>query len=203
MAAESWARVGLLCLHLMFVVPALFLVLKTDLRVLRRCVSAQTMRRVHRRLVWLLWGLWASGGAIVLVDVGGDLTLLLERPKLLAKLACVVALTANAAVLRHYALPRITARRLLGHAEARWLAVVGAVSTASWLMAAFLGLARPMASWSVPQALGLYGLVLAGAITVALLVCPGRLRRRQIGSGHTAVEEAAQTLGVPRATGSA
>jgi hypothetical protein len=203
MTAESWARVGLLYLHLMLVVPALFLVLKTDLRVLRRCVSAQTMRRVHRRLLWLLAGLWLTGGAVVLLDLGGDLTLLVDRPKLLAKLACVAALTANALVLRHYALPRITARRLLGTAEARWLAVAGAVSTASWLMAAFLGLARPMADWSAAQALGFYGLVLAGAITVALVVCPGRLRRRQIGTGHTAVEEAAETLQVPRSTRSA
>jgi hypothetical protein len=196
MTADSWLRVGLLFVHLLLCAGALALVIKTDLRVLRRRVSASTMGRVHRQLVWLLAGLWVSGLAVVLLDFGTDLAQVLERPKLLAKLACVLALTANAWVLRHYALPRIVARRLLAPAEARWLAMAGAVSTASWLLAAFIGLARPMASWTAAEALGFYGLVLAAAVVLALLVCPGRLRRRYLGVNQTAVEQAAETLDI-------
>jgi hypothetical protein len=194
MSADSWLRVALLFIHLLLCVAALALVVKTDLRVLRRRVSPQTMGRVHRRLVWLLAGLWASGGAVLLLDLGGDLGLLLERPKLLAKVACVALLTANAWLLRRHALPRITAQRVLSPGEARALAVAGAVSTASWLLAAFLGLAKPIAAWSVTEALAFYAVVMLGAALVALLVVPGRLARRQLGTGQTAVEQAAETL---------
>jgi len=194
MSADSWLRVALLFAHLLLCVAALALVVKTDLRVLRRRVSPQTMLRVHRRLVWLLAGLWASGGAVLLLDLGGDLSLLLERPKLLAKVACVALLTANAWLLRRHALPRITAQRVLSPGEAQALAVAGAVSTASWLLAAFLGLAKPIASWSVTEALAFYAVVMLGAALVALMVVPGRLLRRQLGTGQTAVEQAAETL---------
>ena len=196
MTADSWFRVGLLFAHLLLCAGALALVIKTDLRVLRRRVSASTMGRVHRQLVWLLAGLWVSGLAVVLLDFGTDLARVLEQPKLLAKLACVLVLTANAWVLRYHAMPRIVARRLLTPAEARGLAVVGAVSTASWLMAAFIGLARPMAGWSTADAVGFYGLELRGAVAVALVVCPGRLQRRHLGAGQTAVEQAAETLDI-------
>lgn len=194
MSADSWLRVALLFAHLLLCVAALALVVKTDLRVLRRRVSPPTMLRTHRRLVWLLAGLWVSGGAVLLLDLGGDLSLLLERPKLLAKVACVALLTANAWLLRRHALPRITARRVLSPREAQALAAAGAVSTASWLLAAFLGLAKPIATWSVAEALAFYAVVLLGSALVALMVIPGRLARRQLGTGQTAVEQAAETL---------
>lgn len=194
MSADSWLRVGLLFVHLLLCVASLALVVKTDLRVLRRRVSPPTMRRVHRRLVWLLAGLWLSGGAVVLVDLGGDLTRLPDHPKLLAKIACVSLLTLNAWLLRRHALPLISARRVLSQGEARALAVAGAVSTASWLTAAFFGVARPMAAWTAAQTLGFYGVAVVLAAALALLLVPGRLQRRQLGVGQTAVEQAAETL---------
>lgn len=194
MNADAWLRVALLFAHLLLCVAALALVVKTDLRVLRRRVSPHTMARVHRRLVWLLAGLWASGGAVLLMDLGGDLALLAERPKLLAKVCCVALLTLNAWLLRRHALPRISALRVLSPLEAQALAVAGAVSTASWLLAAFLGLAKPIAHWSVAEALAFYALVLLTAAFAALRLVPGRLRRRQLGAGQTAVEQAAETL---------
>lgn len=193
MGLEAWARVGLLFVHLLLCAAALHLVLSTDLRVLRRRVSASTMHRVHRRLALLLAGLWLSGAAVVLQDYGADLSQVLQRPKLLTKLACVSLLTLNALVLRFYAMPRISGMQPLAALEARLLAVTGAVSTASWLMAAFLGLARPLADWPVEQALGLYGAVLGAAVAVALLVCPRLLAQRSLEPGQTVLEEAAAT----------
>jgi hypothetical protein len=203
MTFEAWVRLLLLFGHLILCVFALHLLVKTDLRVLRRRVSAGTLMRVHRRMVWLLVGLWASGAAMLAVDYFGDPSRTLLNAKLIAKLVCVLALTANAFVLRFWALPRLGSRRAFGALELRALAVVGAISSASWLMAAFIGIARPMATWSPAQAVGLYALVLGSAIVVALVVCPGRLQRRDQRSGLTAVEEAAETLTtrVPARTG--
>lgn len=196
MELAVWARVGLLFVHLLLCAAALHLVLSTDLRVLRRRVSAGTMHRVHRvhrRLALLLAGLWLSGAAVVLHDYGADLSQVLQHPKLLTKLACVSLLTLNALVLRFYALPRISRLQPLAALETHVLAVTGAVSTASWLMAAFLGLARPLADWPVGQALGLYGAVLGAAVGVALLVCPRLLAQRSLEPGQTVFEEVAAT----------
>jgi hypothetical protein len=185
MNIDAWLRLLFLFPHLLLCAYALHLVLKTDLRVMRRRVSERTLMHVHRRIVWVLAGLWATGAGVVLIDLWPNLAQVADKPKLLAKLACVSALTANALVLRHFALPRLVARRELSALELRGLAATGAVSTASWLMAAFIGLARPMAAWTAGQALGAYAAVL----------CPRVLTRRQHAPvGTTAVEDAAETL---------
>lgn len=194
MTAESWLRLLLVFGHLLLCVQVLHLVVRTDRRVLRRRVSERSLRQVHRQVGWLLAGLWLTGLAVLLIDYGGQWALLLQRPKLLAKLSCVLVLTANAALLHVYALPRLSAGRMLGRAEMLVLSAAGGISSASWLMAAFIGVARPMASWTTLQALGLYGLALAVGVAVALWLCPPRLARRQLQSGLTAVEEAAETL---------
>ena len=194
MTVEAWIRLLLLFSHLIFSAYALHLVIKTDLRVLQRSVSTRTLMRVHHRMSWLLAGLWLTGVSLVGVDFWPDLARIFESPKLLAKLCCVLALTANAFVLRTYALPRLAARRELGAFELTALSATGAVSSASWLMAAFIGVARPMATWTTAEAIGLYVAVLGAAVVVALWVCPPRLQRRSMRSGQTAVEEAAETL---------
>lgn len=204
MTIETWARLLLLFGHLMLCAYALSLLVRTDLRVLRRRVSARTLMRTHRRMALLLLGLWASGLAIIAIDYWGDFARAAGNPKLLAKLTCVLALSANALVLRYYALPRLAAPRELSGVELRVLAAAGAVSSASWLMAAFIGLARPMAKWDIASALGLYAGVLGVAVLVAWWVCPPLLQRRRARhAGTTALEEAAETLDVPRSPAAA
>jgi hypothetical protein len=132
---------------------------------------------VHRRIALVLAGLWLSGLAIVAIDLGGDWAQIAERPKLLAKLLCVLALTANAFVLRFYALPRIAALQPMPPAELRLLAVSGAISTTGWLLAAFIGLARPMAEWSAAHTLGLVAASLGTAALMAIRIGPLLLSR--------------------------
>lgn len=194
MDLTSWVRLLLIYTHLLLCGYALYVVVRTDLVVLRRRIGAATMGRIHLRIVQLLGGLWVTGIAIVMIDLGPDLALLASKPKLLAKFVCVAVLTLNAVLLRHYCFPRLVADRRLDRLEMALLSAAGAVSTASWLMAAFIGVAKPMALWAPLQAVGLYALVLLGAVLVSQIIGPPRLAARAQRTGNTALEEAAETL---------
>jgi len=161
-------RLALVYAHLLLCVFALHEVLSADWKVLCRRMDAPALARVEHRLVWLLGGLWATGLLIIGLDVGADLTAVTGNPKLLAKLACVCVLTLNGVVLRRFCFPRIAAARVLGRLEGAAVMACGAVSTASWLSAAFFGVARPLKQWQPGQTLGLYVAVLTAAVTVAV-----------------------------------
>jgi hypothetical protein len=196
MSAEAWLRASLVFVHLMLCVFALYAVLQADLRVLRRRVGPRTMKRTHARVAWLLAGLWLSGLAIIGMDIGTHFALLAERPKLLTKLLCVLTLTLNGVLLNLYAMPRISAQRPLASTERYAMAVMGGVSTASWLMAAFIGVARPLAEWTPLLAMSLYAGVVLLSCAAALVIVPPVLARRGLRADQTALEEAAETLRV-------
>jgi len=185
-------RLALLYSHLLLCVFALHIVLSTDRRVLRKRIGAAQLMAVHRRVLLLLTGLWLTGLGIVGLDLAGRFVDVAQHPKLAAKLLCVCVLSLNAFALRYYCFPRLVAERRLGVGEVAILMTCGAVSTASWLAAAFFGLARPLQTWSLGATTGLYALMLATAVPVALWLGPRLARRRPRGS--TALEEAAETL---------
>jgi hypothetical protein len=184
-------RVGLVFAHLMLCVFALHCVLSTDWKLLRAIISAQQLQQAHRRVLWLLGGLWATGLLLIAIDTGFDLTQIQTRPKLVAKLVCVLLLTVNGLLLRGWCFPRLVSERPLGRVEAMALMVCGAVSSASWLMAAFFGIARPLQGWdSALACLGLYWLALGLAVAVALplqgRLREGRMQRAEGGTPHAA-----------------
>jgi hypothetical protein len=174
---SSWLRALLIYAHLLLCGYALYVVVRTDLLVLRRRVAAAALAGVHRRLLWVLAGLWLTGLAVVVLDLGPGLAGLTDRPKLLTKLCCVGVLSANAVLLRWLCFPRLVAQRPLRQRERMLLSVVGAVSTTSWLAAAFIGVAKPMAQLGLASALSIYGLALLAGVAVALWIGPRRLRR--------------------------
>jgi hypothetical protein len=191
------SRTGLLYLHLLLCVFALHLVLSTDWRLLRARIGARALRRAHVQTAWLLGALGLSGLAIVALDTGLNPALMAAKPKLVAKLVAVGVLTFNGGVLRWWCFPRLVNDRPLGRSEAALLMCSGAISTASWLIAAFYGIARGLSSWSVEQHLALYGAASVVALLVALPLAPrlreGRIerarRRRGLRPAPATVEE--------------
>ena len=161
--------------HLLLCVFALHRILSTDWKLLRGGIGASGLRRAHREVLALLVGLWITGLVLAGIDLGWETSNLAHKPKLAAKLLCVVVLTLNGVLLRLWCFPRLVSQRPLARVEAMALMSCGAVSSASWMMAAFFGIARPMQSWSLAQCMGVYGLALAMAVPVALLL-EGRLR---------------------------
>lgn len=185
-------RLALLYAHLLLCVFALHTVLAADRRVLRKRIGATQLMAVHHRVLLLLTGLWLTGLGIVGIDLAWRFGEIAQHPKLAAKMLSVCVLSLNAFALRYYCFPRLLAERRLGRGEVAILMTCGAVSTASWLAAAFFGLARPLQSWSLASTTGLYLLALAAAIALALWLGPRLTLRRP--RGDTALEEAAETL---------
>jgi hypothetical protein len=127
---------------------------------------------------WLLLALWATGLPMVIMDIGTDVSLLLNNPKLVAKLIVVGVLTLNGILLHLIAFPVLVSKPKNPAKAATFAATLGAVSMTSWLYASFLGASRIVAPYlSLYDFAILYLLGLAIALTVAILVVRGRLER--------------------------
>lgn len=160
-------RLVVLYAHLLVSVFALQQVLSADFKVLRHQLQARDLVLVHGRVVWLLGGLWITGLLLAGIDLQFDAALLAAKPKLAAKLITVVVLTLNGILLRWWCFPRLTSRRRMTAFESSLVMALGAASTASWLMAAFFGIAKPLQHWPLGSLLVLYVAVLAAAVAVS------------------------------------
>ena len=121
--------------------------------------------------------LWVTGLAIIYLDTGFDPAILAEKPKLLLKLMCVVVLTANGMVLHHISFPVLIKAGPLSTWESIFLACTGALSTSHWLMAAFIGIARPLGRIPIESLATFYGAICLATLLVSLM-CSATIRRR-------------------------
>src|SRR5438876_5518637 len=111
------------------------------------------------------------------MDIGTDVSLLLGNPKLVTKLIVVGALTLNGIILHLVAFPLITGEVQNPKRAATITAVLGAVSTTSWLYASFVAVSRIVASYfSLYDFVLLYLLALTIAVSFAMLVVRRRLK---------------------------
>lgn len=170
MEVKVFVRLLLIYMHLMLSVFALRDVLINDLKVLRRTIRLDDLASVHKRIVWLLSALWMTGLALVAIDTGFDPEQLADKPKILAKLFTVSVLTVNGLLLQYWCFPRIEHIEKLGVIETVLVMASGATSTASWLMAPFLGVAKPLAKTPVHLLIGMYGIEIMIAVTAAIVL---------------------------------
>lgn len=113
-----------------------------------------TMHLCHSVILVMLGAMWVTGLLLVYIRTGFDLGNF--TPKLIAKLMTVAILTANAALITKFAFPLIEQNRgrslmwLPLSAKLR-LAGIGAVSSASWMMALAMGSSKVLAAsgWAV------------------------------------------------------
>ena len=107
--------------------------------------AVKELRYAARNITIALMVLWGSGLVLVIWGAIKDPQYLANQ-KLWAKVAVVVVLTANGAILHHFSFPRVvssTGVAGLGFFEKSAVASTGAISTVSWLFACYLGIARP------------------------------------------------------------
>ena len=173
------ARQALLCGHIIAFALAFATILNEDARLLRaKRIDSASVLASAKSVKWLLLALWATGVPMVLMDVGTNVFLLTDRPKLLAKLIVVGVLTLNGILLHLVVFPMITRKPKNFDKAATLAATVGAVSTASWLYAFFVGASRVVAPYfTLHDFAVLYLWVLAIAVAVAILVVRDRLER--------------------------
>jgi hypothetical protein len=170
------ARQALLYGHIIAFAVALATILKEDVRLLRaQRIDSASLLTTAKLVKWLLLALWVTGVPMVMMDIGTDVSLLLGKPRLLAKLIVVGALTLNGILLHLVAFPMVTGKPQNPNKAATIAATLGAVSTTSWLYASFVAVSRIVAL-SLHDFVMLYLLALAIAVSFAILVVRNRLQ---------------------------
>ncbi|WP_427913458.1 hypothetical protein ACPWT1_00310 [Ramlibacter sp. MMS24-I3-19] len=185
-------RMGIVYVHLLACCIAIGTVFMSDLQLVRELVAGgrgtldpSELRGLHRTLVWTLSVLWVTGLALVGFDAVTKGMQTLLNPKLQAKIAVVVLLTLNGVVLERHVLPALQKAGSLLRLQfgPRMLSVfVGAVSAASWLYAAMLGVGRPL-NWKfslVEIMAGWPMLVVGGFLTMTLVTTWAQRQRMQL-----------------------
>jgi hypothetical protein len=172
------ARQALLYGHIIAFALALATILKEDVRLLRaQRIDSASLLATAKLVKWLLLALWVTGVPMVMMDIGTDVSLLLDKPKLLAKLIVVGAVTLNGILLHVVAFPMVTGKPKNPSNAVTIAAMLGAVSTTSWLYASFVAVSRIVAPYfSLYDFVILYLLVLAVAVPFATLVVRNRLK---------------------------
>ena len=171
------ARQALLYGHIIAFALAFATILKEDVRLLRaKRIDSASLLASARLVKWLLLALWVTGVPMVMMIIGTDVSLLLGKPKLLAKLIVVGALTLNGVLLHLAAFPMVTGKRQNPNKVATIAATLGAVSTTSWLYASLVALSRLVAPYfSLNDFLMLYLSALAIAVSLSILFVRDRL----------------------------
>lgn len=175
---SDWMRMALLYSHLILCALAISAVLKADISIMAGRVSAAALRKTAHGISILLMALWATGLGVIYIDTGFEPAILLTKSKLLLKLMCVVALTINGVLLHRLSFPLLTrADQSLTIRESILLVCTGAISTSHWMLAAFVGLSKPLGRLPFQTLLAAYGLFCACVLTAALFFVPLLLNR--------------------------
>lgn len=138
---------------------------------LRRKVSDEFLSILHaaHKMIWpALIAMWVTG--IVLIGIRTGFQLQAFSPKLFAKLFVVTALTVNAVMIGRHGMALIARQgglKALTAKEMQLAAIMGGVSSASWLFALALGSSRFLAASPAPLFLVLVPVAYAGAIFVS------------------------------------
>ena len=115
--------------------------------------------------------MWITG--LILIGIRTGFVLSNFSPKLISKLVTVGILTANAALISRFAMPIIRAARgrsilWLPRQTKLGLAIIGAISSASWLLALAMGSSKVLAASSASVFLVLLPLAYGTAVVLAL-----------------------------------
>ena len=114
----------------------------------------ERMETCHK-LIWAaLIAMWISGIAMIYIRTGFDIASF--SPKLFVKLGIVSVLTANAVMIGAIAMPLLRGARgkivlQLPLVRLLTMAILGAISTASWMLALALGISKVLAKGDWPM----------------------------------------------------
>lgn len=160
--------------HLLAVCIGLGASIMADLYILNRLrmpLSPEMLATLHRThlVVWAALGaMWATGLGLVYIRTGFDPAAF--TPKLIAKLATVSVLTFNALLIGWVVMPML--KRGKGRSIAALaprlrlrLAVIGGISSASWVLALAMGVSKILAR----SGADVFAVLLPAAYVTALL----------------------------------
>jgi hypothetical protein len=183
MSALSLLHQALLFVHVIAFAMTLAAVLREDLRLLTtQRIDAPRLLHTARAVSLGLLALWASGLALVAIDAADSAGPWWPSAKLQAKLIVVAVLTVNGWALHAWVFPRLWGVAVCIDRSLWPAAVLGAISSASWVTASFVGVARVVSPWwSFAGFMALYGAV--AAVCVALALATLRAPRAELSIG--------------------
>lgn len=191
----DWIRLSLVYAHLLGCVAALALVARADWSLATASFTVDGLRRAARATTLALGVLWITGLALVYRDTGFSVDALTDSPKLILKLLAVTVLTLNGVLLHALSFPLLADGRHLDAPRSAGLALAGATSTGHWLLAAFVGVSRPLGQWPLPALLTGYVLFCLATLGVAALCAPWLGRRLNGRRRHGAVQTGRRPAG--------
>ncbi len=183
----EWIRIGLVYSHLGLCIFAISSILKTDVALFFGNVTREQLSATAKSISVLLLFLWATGLAIIYIDTGFQLSVLVTKSKLLIKLMCVGMLTLNGLVLHHISFPVLTnSAGSMSRSESVLLVVTGALSTSHWLLAAFVGMSKPLGRLPFSTLLSAYSVFLIAVVFTSLFFIPFVSKVKTISVSQTA-----------------
>ncbi len=168
----DYLRTILIFSHLMVFAFAITSLYKSDFELLFQRPSNEDIKSMGDHMLIYLVVLWTTGLGLIYIDTGFDMDKIRSAQKLITKLSSTIVLTLNAIVIHFIAFKKLE-RDTLSGADMLLMAIAGAISTASWTFAAFLGIAKALVKhFSLADFLGLYGLVVLGAVATTIALTP-------------------------------
>lgn len=169
----DWFRILLIYSHVVICAFAITAVLKTDFKIVLGKISREEIQQEAVQISALLLGLWGTGLTIIYLDTGFSPEILVTKGKLLLKLMCVVTLTINGLVLHHVSFPILMKQsENISTKESVLLSVTGALSSSHWMLAAFVGMSKPLGLLPFSTLLQAYGVFVASVVLVSLFFVP-------------------------------
>jgi hypothetical protein len=173
LSTSDLLRILLVYMHLIACCVAIGAILISDLGILVRLYQGRIDKRaanlqyLKKTVAAMLLMLWTTGLLLIVHDAAtSGWSYILSNPKLQAKIIVVALLTLNGVLLHYRVLPMLgkaSSLLKLAAGQRTWAIWAGALSGVSWMYAAFLGVARPLA-WVTP----LGNLLLAYPILIVL-----------------------------------
>lgn len=168
----DYIRTILIFAHLMAFAFAITTLYKSDYKLFFKRPTNDEIKAMGNHMLIYLIVLWITGLGVIYIDTAFSMEKILSAQKLLTKLSCVLVLTLNALVIHFFAFKKL-AKETLNRMDMKVMAISGAVSSASWTFAGFLGIAKPLVKHlSLSDFMSLYGLVVLTATTIAIIITP-------------------------------
>ncbi len=179
---NEWIRMALLYAHLLLCVLAMSQVFETDLKIALGKISITALSKKSVKVGVLLFAMWLSGLGVIYMDTGFNILVMAEDSKLQLKILCVTLLSLNSLMLHWYSLPtvkrqdtKVTRRRTrkpLSTVKSAIIIYIAALSLSNWMLAAFIGVAEPLANLGFMALFKIYLVVQVLVFIVSMIAFP-------------------------------
>jgi hypothetical protein len=172
-------RVCLVYLHILAMIIAFIGIAFGDFAIFwEQKINVKIFKKSAQIVLLSLLALWLSGFLIIFID--NNFSVIMSKPKLLAKLTVVTMLTINGVLLHRYAFPLLLGEKKYSLSKSGLIcSLLGAVSLTTWLFSIFVGIGGLLTSFlGFSGFMILYFLAITIAITVSCYTMQAKLQSK-------------------------